>query len=76
MKVGRFFPSTKLCHGCQWKWDEITLADRVFVCQTPDCSYYQFGQDRDHNASLNILSGALRLIGLIDQAVSGTGSDA
>ena len=75
VKVGRFFPSTKRCHGCQWKWDEITLADRVFVCQNLDCAYHQLEQDRDHNASLNILAEALRLIGLIDQAVSGTGSD-
>jgi putative transposase len=45
VKVGRFFPSTKLCHGCQWKWDEITLADRVFVCQNPDCAYYGLGQE-------------------------------
>ncbi|GAC1375088.1 MAG: IS200/IS605 family element RNA-guided endonuclease TnpB [Ktedonobacteraceae bacterium] len=75
VKVGRFFPSTKQCHSCQWKWEEISLADRVFVCQNPNCAYDQFGQDRDHNASLNILSEALRLIGLIDQVVSGTGSD-
>ncbi len=75
VKIGQFFPSTKLCHGCQWKWDEITLADRVFVCQNPDCAYHLFSQDRDHNASLNILAEALRLIGLIDQAVNGSGSD-
>ena len=53
----------------------MTLADRVFVCQNPSCPSYQFPQDRDHNASQNILWEALRLIGLIDQAVSGTGSD-
>jgi putative transposase len=75
VKVGRFFPSTKLCHGCHWKWDEIQLSDRVFGCQNPDCASYEFGQDRDHNASLNILSEALRLIGLLDQAVTGIGSD-
>jgi putative transposase len=74
--VGRFFPSTKLCHGCQWKWDDITLADRVFVCQNPDCAYYEFRQDRDQNAGHNILREALRLIGLIDQVVGGTGLDA
>ena len=42
----------------------------------PTCAYYQVAQDRDHNAALNILREALRLIGLLDQAVSGTGSDA
>ena len=34
-----------------------------------------FPQDRDHNAAQNILSEALRLIGLVDQAVTGIGSD-
>jgi putative transposase len=75
IKVGRFFPSSKTCHCCGWKWEAMTLADRIFVCQNPSCPYYQFPQDRDHNAGQNILREALRLIGLIDQAVSGTGSD-
>ena len=75
IKVDRFFPSSKTCHCCGWKWEEMQLSDRVFLCQNPDCAYYQFAQDRDHNAALCILSEALRLIGLIDQAVSGTGSD-
>ena len=74
-KVGRFFPSSKTCHACGWKWEDMQLSDRVFLCQNPTCAYHQFEQDRDYNASLNILHEALRLIGLIDQAVSGTGSD-
>jgi putative transposase len=74
-KVGRFFPSSKTCHACGWKWEEMQLSDRMFLCQIPTCAYHQFEQDRDYNASLNILHEALRLIGLIDQAVSGTGSD-
>jgi putative transposase len=73
--VGRFFPSSKTCHCCGWKWENMTLKDRVFVCQNPQCPYYQFPQDRDHNAGQNVLREALRLIGLIDQVVSGTGSD-
>ena len=75
IKVDRFFPSSKTCHCCGWKWEEMQLSDRVFLCQNPNCAYYQFEQDRDWNASLNILREALRLIGLIDQVVSGTGSD-
>ena len=75
VKVGRFFPSSKTCHGCGWKWEAMTLKDRVFVCQNPSCPYDQFPQDRDHNAGQNILREALRLIGLIDQVVSGIGSD-
>ena len=75
IKVGRFFPSSKTCHCCGWKWEEMTLKDRIFVCQNPQCPYYLFPQDRDHNAGQNILREALRLIGLIDQVASGIGSD-
>ncbi|GCE23066.1 hypothetical protein KDK_68660 [Dictyobacter kobayashii] len=53
----------------------MDLSDRLFVCQNADCAYHHVPQDRDHNASLNILDEALRLIGLMDQAVGGTGSD-
>ena len=75
IKVGRFFPSSKTCHCCGWKWKDMELSDRIFLCQNPTCTYYQFAQDRDHNAALCILGEALRLIGLIDQVVIGTGSD-
>jgi putative transposase len=75
IKVGRFFPSSKTCHACGWKWEELELSDRVFLCQNKSCGYYQVAQDRDHNAALCILGEALRLIGLIDQAVDGIGSD-
>src|SRR5947199_5004068 len=75
IKVDRFFPSSKTCQCCGWKWEGMQLSDRVFLCQNPKCSYYQFEQDRDYNASLNILREALRLIGLLDQIVGGTGSD-
>ena len=51
----------------------MELSDRVFICQNLTCAYHLFPQDRDDNASLNILYEALRLIGFVDQAVSGTG---
>ncbi len=75
IKVGRFFPSSKTCHACGWKWEDMKLSDRVFICQNPHCAYHQCEQDRDYNAALNILREALRLIGLSDQAVDGIGSD-
>jgi putative transposase len=74
VKVGRYFPSSKTCHACGWKWDEMDLSDRVFLCQNPRCAYHLFPQDRDYNAALNILCEALRLIGLFDQAVTDIGS--
>jgi len=75
IKVDRFFPSSKTCHCCGWKWEAMTLKDRVFVCQNPSCPYDQFPQDRDHNAGQNILREALHLIGWVDQVVTGIGSD-
>ena len=75
IKVGRFFPSSKTCHSCGWKWEAMELSDRVFLCQNQSCAYYQFAQVRDHNAALNLLTEALRLIGPLDQAVDGIGSD-
>lgn len=75
IQVGRFFPSSKTCHSCGWKWEDMQLSDRVFLCQNPKCAYHQFPQDRDHNASHNLLREALHLIGLIDRVASGIGSD-
>ena len=75
IRVDRFFPSSKTCHSCGWKWEDMQLSDRVFLCQNPHCAYHLDPQDRDHNAALCILAEALRLIGFRDQAVSGTGSD-
>jgi transposase len=69
-----FFPSSKTCHCCGWKWQNMELSDRIFLCQNPQCAYYQVPQDRDHNAALCILGEALRLIGLIDQVVTDLGS--
>ena len=75
IKIGRFFPSSKTCHACGWKWEEMQVSDRAFLCQNPTCADHQFEQDRDYNASLNILREALHLIGLVDQVVTGIGSD-
>ncbi len=61
VKVDRFFPSSQMCHQCGWRWHEIQLSDRIFVCQHPDCLW---SGDRDYNAAVNILNEALRLIGV------------
>lgn len=50
----RFFPSSKTCHCCGWKWEEMTLSDRIFLCQNPACPLFQVPQDRDQNASKNV----------------------
>src|SRR6266516_2913449 len=50
----RFFPSSRKCHCCGWKWEEMELSDRIFLCQNPKCPLFQIPQDRDANASLNL----------------------
>jgi transposase len=50
----RFFPSSKCCHECSWKWEAMALSDRIFVCQNPACRLFQVKQDRDENASKNL----------------------
>ena len=52
----RFFPSSKTCHSCHWKWEDMDLSDRVFICQNPACPLFQVPQDRDHNAAENLVS--------------------
>jgi putative transposase len=52
----RFFPSSKTCHGCHWKWEDMDLSDRIFICQNPACPWFQVPQDRDHNAAENVVS--------------------
>jgi putative transposase len=49
VKANRFFASSKTCSCCGWKKDDLTLADRTFVCE-------QCGNvlDRDLNAALNL----------------------
>ena len=55
--VGRFFPSSKTCRRCGTRNDDLTLADRIFVC--PACDHRE---DRDLHASRNILREGLRII--------------
>ena len=55
--VSQWYPSSKTCHECGWVKDDLTLADRVFICE--QCGVVL---DRDFNASLNIREEALRLI--------------
>ncbi len=55
--VSRWYPSSRTCHECGWIKQDLTLADRVFICE--QCGVVL---DRDFNASLNIREEALRLI--------------
>jgi putative transposase len=56
--VSRWFPSSKLCSGCGCKNINLTLVDREFICE--DCGLVIC---RDYNASINIETEGLRLVG-------------
>jgi len=55
--VGRFYPSSKLCHECGYKHAGLTLADREWGCPSCGCVL-----DRDLNAARNIKREGLRIL--------------
>ena len=58
VEVDRFYPSSKLCHNCGYKYESLSLAEREWTC--PKCGTKH---KRDENAAVNILSEGLRIIG-------------
>ena len=56
-EVDRFYPSSKTCHHCQHKVDELPLSVRNWQC--PSCNT---NHDRDINASVNILNHATKVL--------------
>lgn len=54
VKIDRWYPSSKTCHVCGWVKQDLTLEDRVYVCE--DCGNVT---DRDYNAACNILAAGL-----------------
>ena len=57
IKVGSFYPSSKICHYCGYKNTTLTLNDREWEC--PNCHTLL---DRDKNAALNILEEGLKIL--------------
>ena len=49
IKVDRFFPSSKQCHYCGYKKEDLSLKERTWAC--PSCGKTH---DRDINASINL----------------------
>ena len=56
VQVDRFYPSSRLCHDCGYKYAGLRLSEREWACESCGASH-----DRDVNAALNILGEALRL---------------
>ncbi len=57
VRVNTFFPSSKLCNVCGYKYKDLTLDIREWTC--PECNTTH---DRDINASKNILNQGLTLL--------------
>jgi len=47
--ASRWYPSSKKCHCCGWIKEDLTLKDRVYVCE--ECGNVT---DRDYNAACNL----------------------
>lgn len=56
VKVGKWYPSSQLCHKCGHR-QKMPLTKRTYVC--PDCG---MAMDRDYNASLNIKAEGMRIL--------------
>ena len=57
IKIGMFYPSSKLCHCCGFKYSGLKLDERFWTC--PECGTYL---DRDENAANNILQEGLKIL--------------
>ena len=49
IKADRYFPSSKLCSCCGWKYENLTLDVRKWIC--PKCGTHHI---RDVNAAINL----------------------
>ena len=68
IKIDTFYPSSKLCHCCGFKYKGLKLNERFWTC--PECGTYL---DRDENAAINILNEGLKI--LHGNTVGSTGND-
>jgi putative transposase len=59
VEIDRFFPSSKTCHVCLNRVDNLTLDVRAWTCK--HCGTHH---DRDVNAAINIRNEALRILAL------------
>ena len=57
-KIGKYYPSSKLCSHCGYIKKDLKLHERSWIC--PSCNT---NHDRDYNASINILNEGIRIYG-------------
>ena len=67
LKIDRFYPSSKLCHHCGYKYTGLKLEERFWTC--PKCETYL---DRDENAAINILNEGLKILSTVEYTESGS----
>lgn len=56
--IDKWYPSSKMCHVCGTTNDQLTLADRIWICS---CGAVL---DRDINAAINIKHEGCRILGV------------
>ena len=61
IKVGRYYPSSQLCHDCGYRYPSVK-EKRLTIWTCPQCGKVH---QRDENASLNIRDEALRILAAI-----------
>ena len=66
VKVDKWFPSSKMCSKCGYKYEDLKLDERSWTC--PNCGEHHH---RDKNAAWNILVEGVRM--LVDGEVEWTG---
>ena len=57
--VDKFYPSSKTCSHCGFKYKDLKLSDRFWTC--PECNTLH---DRDINAAVNILNEGMKKVGI------------
>lgn len=57
VEVGRFEPTSKTCNVCGWKYKDLKLRERSWVCH--ECGTHH---DRDMNAAINIREFGLKAL--------------
>ena len=56
IKIDKWFPSSKMCRHCGVVNKDLTLADRVWICECGEVI------NRDENAAINILNVGLNMV--------------
>ncbi len=59
IEVDRYFPSSKLCSNCGYKYKDLKLSERTWLC--PECNTLH---ERDLNAAINIKKEGERILNL------------